>query len=123
VRARDAAFLSSTIEEGRRESAAVALDSAAMRDALAATLGPVTFGDLRAHVVRGAVIVVAPSLDLLDVAVCVAKDDKTAVGAWIEAGLLGKPSANQLAAWSAFTEPRLRSVVVAPYVLVQEPSE
>ena len=41
-------------------------------------MGPVTFGDLRAHVTRDAVIIVDTSLDLLDVAVCVAKDDKAA---------------------------------------------
>jgi len=82
--------------------------------------GPVTFADLRAHVARGAVIVVAQSLDLLVVGEAVAKDDKAQVAAWIEAGLLGKPTLETLARWEKKRGDVGESLVVQPFVLLKE---
>ncbi len=92
----------------------------AMRDTLAASLGPIQFSDIRAHLARDAVILVDASLDLLEVAEAVARDDKARVGAWIEKGLVGKPTLEQIEAWSKVEGPAWTSVVVQPFVLVRE---
>lgn len=91
-----------------------------MRDALAASMGPVQFSDLRAHIARGAVIVVDPSLDLLEVGEAIARDDKALVEAWLEKGLLGKPSLETIEAWSHVEGPAWTSLVVQPFVLLRE---
>jgi hypothetical protein len=91
-----------------------------MREMLAASMGPIEFSDLRAHLVRGAVIVVHRSLDLLDVGEAVARDDKARIAAWIEAGLLGKPSLETIERWSKTVGPAWVSLVVQPFVLLRE---
>ena len=72
-----------------------------MRDRLAATLGDVFWSDLRAHVARDALIVVADHLDILAVGVAVASDDTARIQAWIQSRALRKPSAVDLARWPA----------------------
>lgn len=91
-----------------------------MRDTLLASLGPIEFSDLRAHLTRGAVIVVDRSLDLLEVGEALARDDKARVAAWIEAGLVGKPSLETIERWSKLTGPAWVSLVVQPFVLLHE---
>lgn len=94
--------------------------SVPMRESLAASMGPIEFSDLRAHLTRDAVIVVDPSLDLLEVGEAVAKDDKARVGGWIEAGLIGKPSLETIERWSKLTGPAWTALVVQPFVLLRE---
>lgn len=84
------------------------------------SLGPVHFSDLRAHLARGAVFVVAPSLALLEVADALARDDRVRVAAWLEAGLLARPSAADVARWEAISGDIAVTVVVQPFVLLQE---
>lgn len=92
-----------------------------MRTQLAADMGPIEFSDLRAHLTRGAVITVAPALDLLDVGEALAVDDKVRVAAWIESGAIGKPSLEKIEAWSKESSAVvLVALVVQPFVLVQE---
>lgn len=91
-----------------------------MREQLAATVGPVFFSDLRPHLARGAVITVDAQLDLVDVGVAVAQDDKDRVAKWIDEAKLRKPTLAELAKWEKVTDARWISLVVAPYVLVQE---
>lgn len=91
-----------------------------MRETLMASMGPIEFSDLRPHLVRDSVIVVAGSLDLLEVGEAVARDDKERVSAWVAAGLIGKPSLEQIERWSKTTGPALTSLVVQPFVLVRE---
>lgn len=90
-----------------------------MREQLAAALGNVFFSDLRAHLARGAVVVLDPTLDILDVGEAVVADDKTKVASWIENGLLRKPSLLELETWSAIKDDRWQSLIVAPFVLVR----
>jgi hypothetical protein len=90
-----------------------------MRATLAAELGNVFWTDLRGHVARGVVVIVAEELDILDVGEAVAKDDKTRISAWIEGNLLRKPELLELEAWSKITDARWQSIVVAPFVLVR----
>jgi hypothetical protein len=91
-----------------------------MRDQLAASMGPIEFSDLRAHIARNAVVIIHPSLDLLVVGEAMAQDDKSKLAAWIEQGLVTKPSLETLAAWSKITGPAWTAVVVQPFVLVRE---
>jgi hypothetical protein len=74
---------------------------------------------LQRHHARGVVVSVAGELDLIDVAVAMAQDDGARVGQWMQAGLLGKVSDEQAQDWLK-RGPELWSVVVAPWVLVQE---
>ena len=91
-----------------------------MGETLAASMGPIEFTDIRAHLARDAVIVVDASLDLLDVGEAVARDDKARVAGWIEAGLIGKPSLETIDAWSKIEGPAWTALVVQPFVLLRE---
>lgn len=71
---------------------------------------------------RESVIVVSQDLELLSVAEKVADDDKAAVTKWIADGHVTKPSPAQIAAWQAVPEKRFLTVVVQPFVLIQEKS-
>jgi hypothetical protein len=75
---------------------------------------------LRAHLERGGVIVVAPGLDLAEAGLSLATDDAGTVAAWIESGRLAKPSREQVAAWDAAAGKRFRTLIISPYVLIQE---
>lgn len=90
-----------------------------MREKLSAQVGDVYWSDLRAHAARDALIVVGPGLDLTVVGEALAHDDAARVTAWIEAGRVRKPSAEDLATWSAETGAVFESLVIAPFVLVR----
>ncbi|WP_129574306.1 MULTISPECIES: DUF2288 domain-containing protein [Sorangium] len=93
-----------------------------MREQLAKTLGEVFWTDLRAHVARDGIILVAADLDLLDVGEAVAANDAAKVQAWIAAGKLTKPTAEDLTRWPLQLDLRFLSLVVAPFVLVRRPA-
>jgi len=90
----------------------------AYRVQLEKSLGPVSYSDLRAHLDRDAVFIVASSLSLLDCGVAVALDDVDKVRGWIDSGALRKPSKNERATWPE-TGGTWNAVVVQPFVLVQ----
>lgn len=92
--------------------------SDAIRTKLTESVGPVGFGDIKAHLGRDAVFVVAPSLELVDCGVAVALDDVDTVRLWIETGALRKPSREERAEWLERGGTFL-AVVVQPFVLVQ----
>jgi hypothetical protein len=72
------------------------------------------------HLKRDAVIVVAVSLDLAVVAEKVATDDKKKMEFWITQGLIGKPGVVQVETWAKTPQKKFLTVIVQPYVLVQE---
>ncbi len=78
-----------------------------------------SWAEMQRHHARGVVVHVAGELDLIDVAVAMARDDGAAVGRWMQADQLGKVTDEQASDWLA-RDPVLWSVVVAPWVLVQE---
>jgi hypothetical protein len=82
-------------------------------------LAEVDWRDLRGHVQRDTLITLAPELDLVEAAAAVARDDKDRIEAWIAAGQLGKPSAEQVTAWEKQMDKPFRMLIVQPYVLVQ----
>jgi len=75
---------------------------------------------LMPHAKRQAVIVVSAQLDLLDVGVAIAQDNVAVVQGWIDSQLVQKPSSEQLSRWNDNPTQRFRSIIVQPYVVVQE---
>lgn len=76
------------------------------------------WSELQRFFAAGTVIHVAAELDLLEVAVCVARDDAAQVGAWMNNGNIARASDTQALAWSK-ENAELWAVVVKPWVLVQ----
>ncbi|MGJ5672360.1 MAG: DUF2288 domain-containing protein [Nostochopsis sp.] len=72
------------------------------------------------HAQRDAVIVVAIGLDILDVGVAIASDKILEVQSWIDEQLIAKPSLDQLGKWNSDRTRRFHTLIIQPYVLVQE---
>ncbi len=79
----------------------------------------VAWSELQRHHARGVVVCVSAALDLIDVAVAMAEDNGAVIGLWMQAGKVSKATDEQARGWLA-RDPDLWSVVVAPWVLVQE---
>jgi hypothetical protein len=94
-------------------------DTVDLRARLAGELGPCEASDLVAHAKRSAVILVNPSLELLEVAVAIAKDEKDSVAVWMSQALLLRPTLDDIAAWEAAPATPFVSVIVRPFVLVR----
>jgi len=82
-------------------------------------LAEVPWKDLRIHLQRDAIIIVADELDLVSVAAAVAADEKSQVEAWIDDGKLLKPTAEQAENWEKQLEKPFRMLIVQPFILVQ----
>lgn len=95
-------------------------DEHEIRAKLESTVGPVLASDLRAHLARDALFVVAPALGLIDCGVAIALDDAAKVEAWIASGALRRPTADERTAWLADPTRRWSAIVVQPFVLVQD---
>ncbi|WP_419835983.1 DUF2288 domain-containing protein [Endozoicomonas atrinae] len=79
----------------------------------------IAWSELQRYFAQGVVLRVDDSLDLIDVSYQISVDNKSAVEAWVEQGVLGAVSDEQAQSW--FAEDRdLWAVVVRPWVLVQE---
>jgi len=91
-----------------------------LRAELAENLDEAEWEWLIPHVRRDAVVIVANQLDLLEVGVAIASDDVTIVQNWISEALIAKPSATQLSDWNGDRTKRFNTLIVQPYVLVQE---
>lgn len=90
-----------------------------LHDKLAGEIATASWQDLEPHYRRGALFLVDRRLGLLEVAVAVAEDRKGEVQGWLAAGRLGRPTSEQIEAWSAPGEATFRFVIVQPYVFVQ----
>jgi hypothetical protein len=66
----------------------------------------------------GSVIAVSSELDLVEVAVCIANDDKDKVVQWMAEHRLGKATDAQASSWLE-ADASLWTVVVKPWILVQ----
>lgn len=96
-------------------------DPTTIRRRLEEDAGPVQGSDLKAHLERDAVLVVAPSIQLLDCALAVATDDAAKVSAWLADATLRRATEDERAEWPADESRRWIAVVVRPFVLVQDP--
>ena len=91
-----------------------------LRAELAENLDEAEWSWLIPHVQRDAVVMVATPLDLLDVGVALASDNTITVQHWIGEQLIYKPSPAQLSEWNGDRTKRFNTLIVQPYVLVQE---
>ncbi|MDX2481532.1 MAG: DUF2288 domain-containing protein [Desulfuromusa sp.] len=82
-------------------------------------LAEVNWRELKIHLQRDAIIIVAAELDLIEVGVAVADDDKALVEAWIAASQLGKPTDKQLEGWEQESDKLFQMLIVQPFILVQ----
>jgi hypothetical protein len=74
--------------------------------------------ELQRHYAGGNVVVVGEGLDLIEVAVGIARDDTASVRKWMADGRLARVGDIQAAAWLQ-ADVELWAVVVKPWVLVQ----
>lgn len=75
--------------------------------------------ELQRHYARGVIIVAAADMDLIATAARLASDDREAVEAWLTEGELRRADDDDAKAWLE-RDAVLWTVVVAPWVLVQE---
>lgn len=90
-----------------------------LRAKLNAETGRITWTELQRHFARGAVIAVTPGLDLVEVALSVARDDKAAIASWLAAGRIKRACSDDALDWHD-RDARFWAIVTAPWVLVQE---
>ncbi|QQE64988.1 hypothetical protein GFS31_16730 [Leptolyngbya sp. BL0902] len=83
-------------------------------------VGPAEWRWLSPHADRGAVVLVDARLDLAEVGVAIATDDVAAVNRWMAEALITKPSPHQLETWAQAVGKRFQSLIVQPFVLVQD---
>ncbi|MGH1396928.1 MAG: DUF2288 domain-containing protein [Trichormus sp.] len=91
-----------------------------LREELLETLDEAEWEWLIPHVQRDAVILVSQDLDLLDVGEAIANDNTSSVQQWIERQLITKPSVTQVGQWNSDRTKRFNTLILQPYVLVQE---
>ena len=75
--------------------------------------------ELERFFASGALVAVRRGLDLVDVAVCIANDDKQTVENWLADGSVVKVTDEQALVWNE-RDASLWTVVVKPWILVQE---
>jgi len=91
-----------------------------LKETLQESLDVAEWGWMVRHAARDALIVVASEMDLLETGLKIAEDDAVSVGGWINSGKLAKPTREQIETWSLDPKRKFRSLVVQPYVLIQE---
>lgn len=90
-----------------------------VRENFAKDLAEVAWKDIRINLQRDVIILVAEDLDLVDVAVDVAEDNKDQVSLWIAAGKLVKPTREQIDEWETQLDKPFRMLIAQPYILAQ----
>jgi hypothetical protein len=91
-----------------------------LRAELAEAISEAEWDWLSPHARRDSLIVVEPGLDVVDVGVAIANDDVSRVQHWIAENLIHKPSPAQLSDWNVNQSKRFNTLIVQPYVLIQE---
>ncbi|WP_019529986.1 DUF2288 domain-containing protein [Dasania marina] len=78
----------------------------------------INWHELQKFYASGAVIAVAPGMDLIDVAVQISADNKTAVSQWLADASISQVSEEQAQSW--YEQEQMHwALVIAPWVLVQ----
>lgn len=75
--------------------------------------------ELQPYFARGATVAVDETLDLVDVAFQISKDNKQQVAEWMASGQIGRVTDKQALAWYE-ADALVWAVVARPYVLVQD---
>ena len=90
-----------------------------LKKRLTEDIADVNWNDIKPHAQRDAVIIVNDSLNLLDVGIAIAQDDKIVVERWITEQLIRKPSNEQLSSWNGNETQLFTTLIVQPFVLIQ----
>ena len=94
-------------------------DKLELADRLNLETGRLSWPELQRHFARGMVVVVAEGLDLIEVAARLSEDDKARFETWTRQNQVWRANDEDAIRWQA-ANPEFWSVVVAPWVLVQE---
>ncbi|KGF82056.1 hypothetical protein IA69_08995 [Massilia sp. JS1662] len=89
-----------------------------LHDKINSETARVHWSELERHFAHGSVVYVSEELDLVEVALRIAHDDKDAINRWMTEGKVAKVSDVQARTWQA-ADTRLWASVVSPFVLVQ----
>lgn len=89
-----------------------------LHDKINRETGRVKWSELERHFASGSVVWVSETLDLIDVALHVAHDDRESITRWMNEGSVAKVSDAQAQAWLE-EDAILWASVVSPFVLVQ----
>ncbi|MEM9164741.1 MAG: DUF2288 domain-containing protein [Cyanobacteria bacterium P01_F01_bin.4] len=92
----------------------------ALRQELTEMVGPAVWEWIKPHASRDVVVVIDPQLDLVEAGLALATDNVQAVQRWIGEALIAKPTPEQLSTWADDHGKRFKSLIVQPYVLVQD---
>jgi len=91
-----------------------------LREKLAGEVLKARWQDLAPHHARGALVVADGAVDLLDVAIALARDDQEAVVGWLGTGQLHKVAPPVAERWATESEPPwFQAVIVQPFVVAQ----
>lgn len=99
----------------------IELNSEELRQKINLETGSIEWSELVRHFAKGMVVVIGADLDLIEVAERFAADDQTQVAAWIEQDKISRAQDDDARRWHE-NDSTFWSVVVAPWVLVQEKS-
>ena len=95
-------------------------DAQSLKEKFAQELDTTTWKDLREHVVRDTIILIDPSLDIVDVGVLVALDQSAEITKLIEEQQIGKPTLEQIKAWEKpDSTQKFKMIIAEPYILTQ----
>ncbi len=90
-----------------------------LKQELESMIGPAAWHNLLPQVARDSIVVVNPGLDLAEVGVAVATDNVNSVQRWISEALISKPTVEQMADWERDRSRQFQTLIVQPYVLIQ----
>ena len=90
------------------------------KEDLALTIDEAEWQWLKPHSERGILITVAEDLDLAEAGLRIAADDTATVGEWIRSGRVGKPTAEEIAAWDSEPARRFAMLIISPYILMRK---
>ena len=94
------------------------LKDSELHDKINSETARVRWSELERHFAQGNVVWVSEELDLIEVALRIAHDDKASIARWMYDGKVAKVSSVQAATWQA-ADSQLWASVVSPFVLVQ----
>ncbi len=89
-----------------------------LHDKINRETGRIKWSELERHFASGSVVFVSEELDLIEVALRIAHDDKESITRWMQSGKVARVSDQQAQLWLA-ADASLWASVVSPFVLVQ----
>jgi hypothetical protein len=90
------------------------------REELAIQIDEAEWQWLKPHMERGALITVAAALDLVETGERIAADDTETLTAWIAAGKVGRPTAEEIEEWDREPGRKFLTLIISPFVLIQK---